>query len=358
MCGTTIPMRLLLLMLATGLGAVAADPRFIETTRYLNHAKAVATHTFDDSNLRVIDTLDALDKYGVKATAFVNTSGQTVTKLWPRLKQAITNGHEVGSHSRRHQCEWPDTEAVCRKFYDESEVAGSRDDIVQNTGQKHVWSFCYPCGNCSNYPFTWDIIKRAGYLAARNYPGEQQNLHNLPDLQTWAENPYNAAYTQVVQKQGGIAKSGRTDPKELNAKFDEVYRKGGIYHFVSHPAWLEFGADAFYEQHLKHLAHRADVWYVPFGPLYAYRQLAASVKVTPLGKGKFDIKSDLDLNVYNGAVTLAFEISNSIRQVRIGKEPMVERPAGATDRWDEQYFRREGTALYVTVRPDVTIEIR
>jgi hypothetical protein len=89
---------------------------------------------------------------------------------------------------------------------------------------------------------------------ARDYPGERQGLQNVLGLQTWASNPYQASYTQVVQKKGGPAQKGRTDVGELNAKFDEVYGRGGIYHFMSHPMWLDYGPEQFYQQHLQHIA--------------------------------------------------------------------------------------------------------
>ena len=66
----------------------------------------------------------------------------------------------------------------------------------------------------------------------------------------------NAAYTQVVQKRGGAAKSEIIDVANLNAKFDEIYERGGIYNFMSHPQWLDYGPDGFYERHLAHISQR------------------------------------------------------------------------------------------------------
>ncbi len=330
--------------------ALDGQVKYVGKAKYLNNARAVVTHTFDDTVATVVNTLDALDKYGVKATAFVSTERRGIENLWPRLNQAIAEGHEVGSHSRRHQCKWPDTEEVCRQFYDDYEVMGSREDILKNTGQPYVWSWCYPCGNCAGYEFAWKQIEKAGYLAARNYPGEAEDGHVLPNLQTWAVNPFNSAYTGVVQKKGGIAKSGRTDVGELNAKFDEVYAAGGIYHFLSHPAWLDFGADAFYEKHLAHIGKKTDVWYAPFGPVYAYQSLREKTEVTAAGKGKFAVKSGLDPKKYNGAVTLEFSAGKPARVWANGKA-LSEKKSGLTDRWTEEYWRRDGAKLFVTMRP-------
>ncbi|HWR52104.1 MAG TPA: glycoside hydrolase family 3 C-terminal domain-containing protein, partial [Bryobacteraceae bacterium] len=100
---------------------------FTGKTKYLNNARAVVTHTFDDSVPQVADALDALDRYGVKSTAFIDTGRKSMTALWPRINLAIANGHEAGSHSRQHQCAWPETEDICRKFYTPAEITGSRD---------------------------------------------------------------------------------------------------------------------------------------------------------------------------------------------------------------------------------------
>ena len=79
--------------------------------------------------------IDAMDTYGIKATIAVSTQGTVIGQLWPRLRAAVANGHEIGSHSRRHQCQWPDTEAFCRAAYSRDEIEGSRDDILAQTDQ-------------------------------------------------------------------------------------------------------------------------------------------------------------------------------------------------------------------------------
>src|ERR1041384_6326991 len=89
--------------------------RYVGKTKYLNNARAVVTHTIDDSTKYVANCIDAMDKYGVKATIFVSTeqdpapealfsTQRQFRELWPRLRQAIDNGHEIGSHSRQHPC--------------------------------------------------------------------------------------------------------------------------------------------------------------------------------------------------------------------------------------------------------------
>ena len=222
------------------------------------------------------------------------------------------------SHSRRHPCRIPETSFYCFRALTWDEIAGSRDDILENTGQPYVWSWAYPCGNCAGQEFIQRKIAQAGYLIARAYPDELQGLHAVPDLQTYDSNPYAARYTQVVQKgypkkvpgNGEVNISGRTDVPLLNAKFDEVYAGGGIYSFMTHPQMIDYGGDSFYERHLAHLAGREDVWYVPMGPLYAYRALSEHTRVEALrtaGRGaRFAVFNQLDRKVYNGSITSGF----------------------------------------------------
>ncbi|HKW97302.1 MAG TPA: polysaccharide deacetylase family protein [Bryobacteraceae bacterium] len=341
--------------------ASAAGVQFIGLTRYLNHTHAVVTHTIDDSTRYVPMCLDAIDKYGIKATIFVSTQVSPVTRLWPRLEQAIKNGHEIGSHSRRHQCQWPDTFLFCFRAYTDYEISGSRNDILRHTSQPYVWSWCYPCGNCNSFEFVHRKLAHAGYIVARNYPGEAEDHHIMPNLQTYDTDPYNATYTEVVQKQGGIAKSGRTNITEVNAKFDEVYARDGIYNFMSHPQWLDFGPDKFYERHLAYLGGRSDIWYVPMGLLYAYHTVREHTKVSALDpqqfKARFVVYNNLDPKVFLNSVTLEFH-ARSVSEILSNDKPIRERGSGLTDRWNDEYFRREGDSIYVTIQPNTILEFK
>jgi peptidoglycan/xylan/chitin deacetylase (PgdA/CDA1 family) len=346
--------------------------RYVGKTKYLNNAHAIVSHTIDDSTKYVTQCIDAMDKYDIKATIFVSTEQDPapedrfltqlqVRELWPRLRQAIDNGHEIGSHSRQHPCKRPDTEAWCSATYDDYEVVGSRDDILRLTKQPYVWTWCYPCGHCANYEAIQKRIAAAGYIVARNYPDEPHDGHIRPDLQTWDTHPMNAAYTQVVQKRGGAAKSEIIDVANLNAKFDEIYQRGGIYNFMSHPQWLDYGEDGFYERHLAHIARRNDIWYVPMGPLYAYHTIYDKTEVRTLkpekAKARFELANQLDPKIYSGSITLDFIAPAETIVLSNGKK-IAAQSVSVTDRWDREYFRRDGEHLYVTVRSRTILEFQ
>jgi peptidoglycan/xylan/chitin deacetylase (PgdA/CDA1 family) len=355
--------------------------RFVGKTKYLNNAKAVVVHTIDDSTKLVVDIADAMDKYDIKGTFFISTEMDPppeerffnqlqVWLLWPRMKKAVENGHEVGSHAVTHPCSRPQSDttsdtykAFCDANYNDSELIASRDEILKRTGQPYVWTWAYPCGHCANLELIQKRIAAAGYIVARNYPGEAQGLHVRPDLQTWASNPYDAPYTQVVQRAGG--RRGATAPPivvaDLKAKFVEVYGKGGIYHFMSHPQSLDFGPEGFYEQHLAHISRRPDVWYVPMGPVYAFKTIVDATEVRPLassgGRPRFSVSNTLDRKIYSGSLTLEFAVPAGMSLFSAGKK-LEEPRRRLTDRWDEEYVRREGDRVFVTVRPTTTLEFR
>ncbi len=180
-----------------------------------------------------------------------------------------------------------------------------------------------------------------------------------------------------MQKKGGVAPAGRTDLTDLNAKFDEVYKGeagsgnsinktfgGGIYHFMSHPQWLDYGPDKFFEQHLAYLGGRPDVWYVPMGPLYAYQVVSENTVVRPIkskdGWERFAVYHSLDPAIYNNSVTLEFRVAGGGKlEARSAGAPLPERESKQlTDRWNVKYFRRAGESALVTVRPNTIVELR
>ncbi|PYT26358.1 MAG: hypothetical protein DMG57_21770 [Acidobacteria bacterium] len=342
-------------------GSVSRAVRYQEKSQYLNHTRTVVTHTIDDATQYVPVCLDTLDKYGVKATVFVSTEVQPISQLWPRLERAVGNGHEIGSHSRRHQCHWPDTAMFCFRAYSDYELSGSRGDILRHTTQPYVWSWCYPCGNCAALDFVHRKTAHAGYLIARNYPDEVHDGHVLPYLQTYDAHPYNATYTQVVQKMGGIAQNGRTGVSEVNAKFDEVYQRGGIYNFMSHPQWLDYGPGKFYETAFGAYSRPSGYLVCAHGALYTYHTVRESTLVRALdpkqSKGRFATYNNLDPHVYMNAITLEFDAGPATGIFPNGRA-INERSLGVTDRWNEEYFRREDARIYLTVRPNRILEFR
>jgi hypothetical protein len=159
----------------------------------------------------------------------------------------------------------------------------------------------------------------------------------------------------------GRDETGENHSDHANAKFDEIYQRGGIYNFMSHPQWLDYGEDAFYERHLAHIARRADVWYVPMGPLYAYRSLHGKAEIHAVAAAgshaKFEISCPLDREIYNGSITLEFTAPAGSAVLANGRT-LRDKGAEVADRWDEESFRRAVDRIYVTVHPNTTLEFQ
>lgn len=338
-------------------GGSSGGVRVVGPTTYWNGARAVVTHTADDSSPRIPDALAVLDRYGVKATFFINT--HRAEELWPVLERAVNNGHEVGSHTRTHPCQFPPDRWFCFLAYSNDELIGSRDRILAQVDQPHVWSFAYPCGQCPEYAFVRGKLRHAGYLVARVYPDELIGGQLAPGMNTWDRRPYRALYTQAVQNKGGISPEGRTDVALINGTFDEVYEAGGIYNFLTHPNWLDYEPGSFYERHIRHIARRGDVWYVPIGPLYAYRTVVERTRVHPLDDARFAVTHDLSPRVFPNSVTIEFDTGGrEVASVRTARGELAPRSAGPSYGWDDEFYRLDNGRLLITLRPNTVLEIR
>jgi hypothetical protein len=102
---------------------------------------------------------------------------------------------------------------------------------------------------------------------------------------------------------------------------------------------------------------------VPFGPLYAYQTVREATVVTPLGPRegweRFAVHHTLDPKVYDNAVTLSFAVpAASPVMVRVAGRELPQKTAKLTDRWNAEYYRRDGAATLVTVRPNQIVEVR
>jgi hypothetical protein len=131
---------------------------------------------------------------------------------------------------------------------------------------------------------------------------------------------------------------------------------------MSHPQWLDYGPDGFYAQHLAYLAGRPDVWYVPMGPLYAYQVVRANTVVLAIKSKdaweRLAVYNSLDPKIYDNCITLEFNLpaARSIEVRSAGKRIPQREPKQLTDRWNVEYFRREGDSTLVTLRPNTILE--
>ena len=97
------------------------------------------------------------------------------------------------------------------------------------------------------------------------------------------------------------------------------------------------------------------------GPVYAFHTIVERTEIKPLSKGgakaRFAVSNALDRKIYNGSLTLEFTAPASVSVLSNGKK-LAEPTKAVTDRWNEEYVRREGDKLYVTVLSNTTLEFR
>lgn len=192
---------------------------------------------------------------------------------WLDIQEQVDLGYiEIDSHSRTH----PHT-----PYEDyESEIIGSRDDIISNlilpelysSGQnEYVYAYIYPYGNYTN---TLDRTAGNGnYLICRKVtPG-------ISYLTEWDEDFNLFDRVGVVYEVGanydGVP--GISNLQFINEGFDEVINDGEIYHFSIHPNTIEAAGDweeGYIQSHLDYISGKTNVWYVGFGHLYLYQLFA------------------------------------------------------------------------------------
>src|SRR5260370_9378284 len=89
------------------------------------------------------------------------------------------------------------------------------------------------------------------------------------------------------------------------------------------------------------------------GPLYAYRTIHTHTEVRP-AKAGFEITNGLDSKIYSGSITLDFLAPAGTAILSNGKR--LPEQTGATDRWDQEYFRPDGEHVYGTLRSKTVLE--
>jgi hypothetical protein len=99
------------------------------------------------------------------------------------------------------------------------------------------------------------------------------------------------------------------------------------------------------------------------GPIYAFKTISEKTNVRTMlpasgGKVRFTVMNDLNPKIYMGSLTLEF-VAPAGLSVFSNERKLPERTAQQiTDRWNEQYVRREGDHVFVTVKPNTTLEFR
>ncbi len=250
---------------------------------YYDGRKAVVTVSaddwFDEYTPEFQSLLELFRSYGIPVTVGV-TTGYMNDSTWEIVRKEVeTGGIEIASHSRTHPFS-PYSDVY-------SEVVGSMDDIKthlrmptdsghDNVPRVYVW--IAPSGD---YDSTIDsLLSIGGYLVPRLYLNLPATPHRLftygeSHFSAWggSSNHFEPCYPTVeigAPYWGG----GDTSVASLNALFDDVEAKGEVYHAMWHPQVIyEDRSKPYLLEHLSHISHRPEIWYVCLGPLYLYHMI-------------------------------------------------------------------------------------
>jgi hypothetical protein len=113
---------------------------------------------------------------------------------------------------------------------------------------------------------------------------EQWRFYGVGGLNT-------VGYDGILERREPKGRFHAADVGELNAAFDKVHQRGGLFYALWHPD--RFRNSVLYDpspgldgqrgstlvQHLAHVSRRKDVWYVANGWLYSYRAAAQNARV-------------------------------------------------------------------------------
>jgi hypothetical protein len=249
--------------------------------RYYDGRRAAVTVTGDDwadwFAAQYPPLLSLFRSYGLTVTAGAITGGVGYS-TWLTIQRELDSGFvEISAHSRTHP-------AMPYANYT-SEVTGCINDLQTSlsfpalsrrgeTGYVYVW--IAPNGA---YDTKVDsLMSVSNLLVGRLYTmGDTSFSAWETSRQHFA--PVNPTIEIGAPSWGG----GEIRLPVLNAKFDSVTSRGGIYHMMWHPQTLapDIGK-AYLTGHLQYISGRNDIWYVGFGHLYLYHmfQMANAEGVT------------------------------------------------------------------------------
>ncbi len=230
---------------------------------------------------------------------------------WQHIQTQLDSGYvEACSHSRTH--------SYGPYEYPESEIAGSKQDIIDNLDLPASFK-----NGDREYVYVW--------LAPAHYYDEIVNslvgaekylvnrLYNWP-FDRFAEWNQDAGYYHTIgmSREASPIWEGTTDLNDLNSYFDVVVAKQGIYHLMTHPYFLledGFQAAEYAWDHLSYISHKPDIWYVSLGHLYLYHYLQENWAVETYVK-KTDVHRIKECrlrqnypNPFNPATTIEYELS-------------------------------------------------
>lgn len=278
------------------------DPYEIATWK--GFSEAAINYTFDDGCPNQFDVaIPMFDQYGFQLTIYLISNSVPEDK-WATIKQAICNGHEMGSHTVTHP-----SLAELSPEDQRKELSDSRIAIDQHTGTKKCHTIAYPycvypdLQLCSEY-----------YIAGRDCRGEIEKA--TPD-----------SYYRISSIGCGDLSEFNTT-KAITDKMNDAASQNGWCVFLLHGIDNDGGYSPVTSQVLRDCLEYADknrdkFWVTSLlnAVLYAKERDAAVLteKENTENYIKMEITHHLDNSIYNFPLTIRRQLpdnweNSSVRQ--------------------------------------------
>lgn len=292
---------------------------FVEIARYYDAREAVYSLSLDNWGLRPTANRgapwkgaadDQSDKYqaalavcrsyDLPVSIAINTHGAGEEPFWRTLQAELDRNDrswEPAVHAETHPCK---AAAYMVRGY-RSEILGCRDQLLGRLRNIPWGPFIFEhILTCGYYDDSVLATSAGQFVLVRGY-NSRDNPTSV-DYASWnVEHGFYGvgglsykAYDRVFQNRKPAGRYYREDVEALDAAFEQAHREGQIFYAMWHPDRyrnseihdsrppLEGVQGSSLMQHLAHVAHRQDVWYVANGWLHCYRFVAEHAQVVQL----------------------------------------------------------------------------
>ncbi len=237
--------------------------KLIDVYTEFENGRRIVTTSWDDGHVLDVQLATLLKKYGITGTFYLSPENQEFPseKLLHQSDLAALSGFEIGAHTVTHPF-LPHVSADAAR----TEIVSSKAIIEKWTG-KEVASFCYPKGGYTKVHE--NIVRDASYKLARTTERFSLGLGTDPYALPTTIHAYDH-WSDVWN----LAKFVRFNPftfmrlyrkwdEQAIALFDEMLKKGGVFHLWGHSWEIDQRQDwGRLERVLKHIANREGVKYV------------------------------------------------------------------------------------------------
>lgn len=272
----------------------------------LPEVKKIAVVTsWDDGQLKDLDVMELLVKYGMKGTFFMNRN----SKMIPSLSQLEAKDMEIGAHSWSHPAFNNSSPSRCL------DEAVEMRRFLEKELNHPVISFAYPFNYNAAYDADGDYVLRslqkAGYWSAR--------------ATSQGENKIDSIVNPLIMRPNYHFNSGKT---KIKAKFDQLLQNpGSILYVWGHSYELAGDGQKTLEEVLAAIGNHSDVWYATLGELMIWQFSRKHLKIecvkTSSRGNEYSFKMPW-LNPYLRKIPLSVSIPDGVKEVLWqGKEIQV-----------------------------------